>query len=123
MVQKKKTTNKQNPHLALTVVPPRSLFTRKEVKGKLGVQDIQVDDYRNGDNKNHTFKGLLSCEDVRLCEYESHTMFGGEEESLATLGRLVRFWSGSHRLDGSDLHLCQFPQTLIPVSDHGLHGV
>lgn len=50
-------------------------------------------------------------------------MFGGEKGWLAMLESLVRFWPRGHQLYGSDLHVRQFPQTLLPVSDHALHWV
>lgn len=50
-------------------------------------------------------------------------MFGGEEGGLAALHGLFRFRSRGNQLDGSDLHIRQLLQTLLSVSDHGLHCV
>lgn len=50
-------------------------------------------------------------------------MFGGEQGRLAALRELVGLWPGGHQLNWSDLYIRQLPQTLLSVSDHGLHRV
>lgn len=68
-------------------------------------------------------KTMLEIHPVWIPHLRVCTMFWGKEGRLAALHGLFRFGPGGHQLDGSDLYVRQLPQTLLPVSDHGLHRV
>lgn len=70
-----------------------------------------------------TYNWLLQ-QNMGFCgEVWCHTMFRWKEGWLATLWDLVQLRPGGHQLHWSDLQVCQLPQTLLSVSDHGLNHV